>query len=70
MWDQNIKSFSNETLTFSVESSFFCLAKTVWVLQILSLKSTRNFGPKHPWALKNHVVMNILICSSDLTDVH
>ena len=44
------------------------LAKTVWVLQILSQKFTRNFVIKRFWALVNYVLVNMLLCSSHFTE--
>ena len=74
IWNLNVKSFSNETLNVFFRK--FCssyildLAKTVWVLQILSQKSTRNFGMKELWAMGNHVLVNMLLYSSHFTEVH
>ena len=71
---RNMKSFSNETLNFFFRkfcfSYFLDLAKTVWALRILSQKFTRNFVIKELWALENHVLVNMLLCSSHFTEVH
>ena len=40
------------------------LAKTAWALRI-----TRNFVIKEFWALENHVLLNMLLCSSHFTEV-
>ena len=74
MWKRNMESFSNETLNFFFRkfwaSYILDLAKTVRALRILSQKSTRNFGIKELWALENHVLVNMLLCSSHFTEVH
>ena len=73
LWKRNLKSFSNETNFFFRKfwaSYILDLAKTVRALRILSKKSTRNFGIKELWALENHVLVNMLLCSSHFTDVH
>ena len=46
------------------------LAKTVWAMWILSQKFTRNFVIKELWALENHVLVNVFLCSSHFTEVH
>ena len=46
------------------------LVKTVWALRILSQKFTRKFVIKELWALENHVLVNMLLCFSDFTEVH
>ena len=46
------------------------LAKTVQALRILPQKFTRNFVIKDFWPLKNHVLVNILLCSSHFTEVN
>ena len=43
------------------------LVKTVWALRILSQKFTRKFVIKELWALENHVLVNMLLCSSHFT---
>ena len=62
---RNMKSFSNETLNFFFRkfcfSYFLDLAKTVWALRILS----QNSVIKELWALENHVLVNMLLYSSD-----
>ena len=74
MWKQNMKSFHNQTLIFFFRKfwTFYILdlAKTVLALQILSQKSTRNFRINEFWALENHLLMNMLLCSSHFTEVH
>ena len=74
IWKQNMKSFSNETLNFSIRKFCFSyildLAKTVWALRILLQKFTRNAIINELWALENHVLVNILLCSSHFTEVH
>ena len=74
MWKRNMKSFSNETLNFFFRkfwvSYILDLAKTVRALRILSQKSTGNFGIKELWALENHILVNMLLCSSHFTEVH
>ena len=68
-----MKTFSNETLRFSSESS---VCPTFWILPKLceffeSCRSfTRNFVIKELWALENHVLVNILLCSSHFTEGH
>ena len=66
-WNLNIKSFSNETLNFFFgkfcSSYLLHLFKTLWVLLILSQKSTRNFEMKELWT------MYWWICSSHFTEV-
>ena len=46
------------------------LDKIVWILQILSEKSTGNFRMKVLRALESHVLENMLLCSSHFTEVH
>ena len=46
------------------------LDKIVWILQILSEKSTGNFRMEVLRALENHVLENMLFCSSHFTEVH
>ena len=62
-----MKSFSNEALNLFLRkfwaSYILDLATTVWALQILLQKSTRNFGIKELGALENHVIANMLLCS-------
>ena len=74
IWKQNMLSFSNETLSLLFRKSCFsCIldyAKTVWALRILSQKFTRNFVIKELWALENHELVNMLLCSSHFTEVH
>ena len=74
IWKQNMKSFSNETLNFFFRKFCFSyildLAKTVWALRILLQKFTRNAIINELWALENHVLVNILLCSSHFTEVH
>ena len=74
MWKRNMKYFSNETPNFFFRkfwaSYILDLAKTVKALRILSQKSTGNFEIKELWAMENHVLVNILLCSSHFTDVH
>ena len=43
------------------------LVKTVWALQILSQKFIRNFVIKQLWALENHVLVDMLLCSCHFT---
>ena len=45
-------------------------AKTVWALQILLQKFTGNFAIKELWAMENHVLVNMLLCSSHFTEVY
>ena len=70
----NMKSFSNETLNFFFRklclSYILDLAKTVWALRILSQEFSRNFVKKELWVLENHVLVNMLLCSSHFTEVH
>ena len=60
IWKRSMKSFSWES---SGPSAFYILdlVKTVWVLQILLQKFARNFGIKELRALKNHVLVNMLL---------
>ena len=72
MWNWDMKSFSNETQTFFFFRMFWIfyildLAKTVRAQQILSQKSTMNSGMKELEALENHVLVNMLLCSSHFT---
>ena len=64
----NMKSFTNETWNFFLQKVLgllkLNLAKTVWVLQILSQKSCLNFWMTELWALENHILVNMLLCSS------
>ena len=66
-----MKFFYNETLIFFFRK--FCtsyildLARNVRALRILLQKSTRI---KELWALENHVLVNILLCSSHFTEIH
>ena len=46
------------------------LAKTVRAQQILLQKPTMNSGMKKLEALENHVLVNMLLCSSHFTEVH
>ena len=61
MWKQNMESFSNETLNFFFRklwvSYVLDLAKTVRGLQILSQKSTTNFGIKEFWSLEKRMFL-------------
>ena len=75
MWKRNMKYFSKETLIFFFFRKFcfsyiLDLAKTVQALRILPQKFTRNFVIKDFWPLKNHVLVNILLCSSHFTEVN
>ena len=58
-------------LLFSHETFFspkiLNLVKTLWALQILSQASSLNFRMKKLWALENHVLVNMLLCSSHLS---
>ena len=69
-----MKSFSNKTLNFFFRkfcfSYIFDRAKTVWAQRILSQKFTRNFVIEELWALENHVLVNVFLCSSHFTEVH
>ena len=44
--------------------------QTVWSLWLLSQKSGLNFSIKELWVLENHVLVNMLLCSSHFTEVH
>ena len=74
VWKRNMKSFSNETLNIFFRKLCFSyildLAKPVWALRILSQKFTKNFVKKELWALENHVLVNMLLCSSHFTEIH
>ena len=74
VWKQNMNSFSNETLNFFFKkfwaSYILDLSKNVRALQILSQKSTRNFGIKIFCALENYVLVNRLLCSSHFIEVY
>ena len=69
-----MKSFSNETLNFFFGkfwvSCILDLAKTILALRILPQKFTRNFIIKELRALENHILVNMLLCSSHSTEVH
>ena len=69
-----MKSFSNETLNFFFRkflvSYILDLAKTVRALRILAQKSSRNFGIKELQALENHILVNMLLCTSHFTEMH
>ena len=74
MWKRNMKTFSNETLKLLFRKTWTSyvldLAKTVWALQIFSQKSTRNFGIKEFSALKKHLLVKMLLGSSNFTEKH
>ena len=74
IWKRNMKSFSNETVSFFFRKFCFSyildFAKTVWALRILAQKFTRNFLKKEFWALHNHVLVSILLCSSHFTELN
>ena len=57
MWNWNMDSFSNETISFFFRkfsaSYILDLAKTVWAVRILSQKSTQSFAMKELWALEH-----------------
>ena len=57
----NIKFFFFRKFCFSY---ILDLAKTAWALRI-----TRNIVIKEFWALENHVLVNMLLCSSHCTEV-
>ena len=70
-------SFSNKTPNFFFKKfwpSYILdiakIPKTVKALRVLPQKSTRKFGIRDIWALKNHVLVNMLLCSSHFTKVH
>ena len=62
--------FSNETLNVFfwkfLTSEILDFPKTVSALQILSHRSSWNSRVKELWALENHVLANMLLCSSRL----
>ena len=74
MWKWNMKYFFNEALNIFFKkvwaSCILGVAETAWTLQILLQKSTRNFGLKELWVLENHLLANMLLCSSHFTEVH
>ena len=74
MENWNMKSFSNETLNLFCrkfwDSLILDLPKTVWALRILSQKSTGKFGVKELWTQENHILVNMLLCSSYVTELH
>ena len=74
-WNWNMKSFSNEALNFLFRkfwaSSVLDPAQTIWGLQILPQKSSLNFWMKEFWKpLENHLLMNMLLCTSHYSEVH
>ena len=58
-----MRTFSNGTLNFFFGK--FCFA---YILDLLNFL-TRNFVIKELPALENHVFVNMLLCSSDFTEV-
>ena len=70
----NMKSFFSEILNFPFRkfwaSYILDRAQTVWALQMLLQKSSLIFWMKKLWAPENHVLVNMLLCSSHFTKVH
>ena len=57
----------SELLTVSLLK--FPCSRENWLMKTTQ-KSSWNFGMKELWALKNHVLVNMLLCSSNSTEVH